>query len=108
MRRFLYSFIPSRNRLGTWSVDRRFRVPLGTHARNSLFPKRRGRLACGAGFPTCEFTGLSSPVFQKWRLESRLNPQTRMSALHLNAWTLYVPRATLDPPPKIETRPNRK
>jgi len=44
---------------------------------------------CGAGFPTCGFTGLYGPVFQKnWRLESRLNPQTRMSAPHLNACAL--------------------
>jgi hypothetical protein len=27
------------------------------------------------------FTGLSSLVFQNWRLESRQNPQTGMSAL---------------------------
>jgi len=47
----------------------------------------RKRRICGAGFPTCGFTGHSSPVFQKnWRLESRLNPQTGMSAPHLNAW----------------------
>ena len=59
---------------------------LRAHAFRSFVSMSRKRRICGAGFPTCGFTGHSSPVFQKnWRLESRLNPQTGMSAPHLNA-----------------------
>jgi hypothetical protein len=37
---------------------------------------------CSAGFPACEFTGLSSPVrFWNWRLESRHNLQAGKPAL---------------------------
>src|SRR3569833_562645 len=64
---------------GNWSGEM-------AHDLNSLKKECLGladALFCGAGLPTCGFTGLSSPVFQKdWRLESRLNPQTRMSAPH--------------------------
>jgi hypothetical protein len=36
-------------------------------------------------------SGLSSPVFENWRLESRQNPQTGMSALHLALAPLTSP-----------------
>ena len=46
-------------------------------------PKLENVQSPGAGFPACGFTGHSCPVFPTphWRLESRQNPQTRMSVL---------------------------
>ena len=84
---------------GSCSYGRRFasgpfaRVPCGSRLavrlRLSLSPRRVPFTPIGlaparhtrAGFPACRFTGLSSPVHLSWRLESRRNRQTRMSAL---------------------------
>ena len=51
--------------------------------------RRRMAMRRSAGFPACGFTGLSSPVFPfgNWRLESRQNPQTGMSALRACGFT---------------------
>jgi hypothetical protein len=55
--------------------------PSGISPKNEVAAGKADAIWCNADIPVCGFTGLSSPVFGNWRLESRQNPQAGKPAL---------------------------